>query len=397
VLWANSFTESFVERISLAVAVFGIKLPKRRSRLGRSLLACLSVLAALLQPGLSSAAGSLDSAAASLSDPTPSSTSNYSFTGSSVDTSQAILCVKVIWATTAAGDAAPTGFDGSTGTVDAADSTLIGSSATNWSLARADGTGSSGQKNIFEYTNSASGYTPVSASGQTFVLGGIVNSSNPGAGFYFKIATFGNTNCTSSPIDNATVGYINTSGQTLSLNVDQSLSFTVNPVVSGASCDGGTTTAGSTSTAVPFGSVSSAANSLVCQDLQAASNATNGYSVYLRYTGPPTNAGSDTIADWSGTNDVPTNWASSGVEGYGYTTDDSTLSTCSGSCAANRFTDGSTYHYFAKATASNAEVGYEPAGGTLKHYHIGHQVGVSTTTNPGVYTTTIIYTCTPVY
>ena len=48
-------------------------------------------------------------------------------------------------------------------------------------------------------------------------------------------------------------------------------------------------------------------------------------------------------------------------------------------------------------TTSNNEVAYEAAGVTSTTYRIGHEVAVSTLTKPGTYTTTIIYTCTPIY
>ena len=48
-------------------------------------------------------------------------------------------------------------------------------------------------------------------------------------------------------------------------------------------------------------------------------------------------------------------------------------------------------------TTSNAELAYEAAPVNSTTYRIGHQVGVSNVTRPGTYTTTIIYTCTPIY
>ena len=73
------------------------------------------------------------------------------------------------------------------------------------------------------------------------------------------------------------------------------------------------------------------------------------------------------------------------------TTNDATLGTGS----VNRFTNAG--QKWAALTTANAEVAYEPTGVTTATYRIGHQVGISTTTRPGTYQTTIIYTCTPVY
>lgn len=338
------------------------------------------------------AAGTLTNASVALSDPRPNGSGvSYSFTGSSVDGATAIRCVKVVWSTTSAGDTAPTSFSGAAGSVNAAASTLINSSATNWSLAKSDGTSSSGQNNIYQYTNSASGITPSTTTGATFQLIGIANSSLADTAYFFKLSTYTNTNCTTGAVDNVLVQFINTNGSTLSLTVDESLSFTVAGVNNGTSCNGTTTTGTATATTLPFGSVTTAANSVLCQDLSAATNATNGYTIFVRYTGEPNNGSGDDINDHSGTNAAPTTFSSPGVEAYGYTTDDSSLGTGTG----NRFTAGG--QKWAAADITNAEVGYSPTGTTATTYRIGHQVGISTGTASGTYQTTIIYTCTPVY
>src|SRR5207253_1279823 len=158
--------------------------------------------------------------------PRPSQTTvNYTFTGSSV-TSANIKCVMAVFATTSVGDTAPSGWNGSSGTVTAASSTLVNSSATNWSLATSDGTSSSGQKNVWKYTTSATGLTPSTLTGATFVMAGITNSSIADTAYYLKISTYDNTDCATTPRDNATVEFINTNGSTLSLTVDNTLSFT---------------------------------------------------------------------------------------------------------------------------------------------------------------------------
>ncbi|HSX02379.1 MAG TPA: hypothetical protein VLI05_03635 [Candidatus Saccharimonadia bacterium] len=355
----------------------------------RSLAVIMALLGVVLNAGVASAA-TLSSASVALSDPRPSQTSvNYTFTGSSV-TSSLVKCVKVMWATTATGTQAPTGFSGASGSVTAASSTLINSSATGWSLAKSDGTSSAGQNNIYQYTNTT-GVTPSTLTGATFILGGITNSSVADTNYFFSINTYGNTDCATTPIDNAKVQFINTNGSTLSLTVDNTLSFTVNSVGSSAACDGTTTTQASTATTIPFGTVTAGANAVVCQDLTAATNATNGYTIFSRYTSAPTNALGQTIADWTGTNAAPTNFPAAGTEAYGYSTNDATL----GTGTANRFTSPS--QNWAKLTTSNAEVAYEAAGVTSTTYRIGHQVGISLTTHPGTYSTTVIYTCTPIY
>ena len=382
----------YVHRIKRAAEALGIRVPKNsRSKLVKIIVAMVSIAGLGLNVGLANAA-SLTSASVALSDPRPSQALvTYSFTGSTVTNATAIKCVKVIFSTTSAGNTAPTGFSGaSTDTTGFGASTLVGSSATNWSLVKTDGTGSTGQNNILTYTNSAAGSTPAGTTGQTFVIPKITNSSVPDVSYFMSLNTFSDTGC-SAGIDTSVVKFINTNGSTLSLSVDPTLTFTVNPVAASTACDGTTTTAASTSTTIPFGSVSTASNAIVCQDLTASTNATNGYTVYTRYTAAPTNGLGQAIADWTGTNAAPTTFPGAGTEAYGYTTNSATL----GTGTANRFTNPG--QNWAKETTTNAEVGYTATGVTSTTYRIGHQVGVSLTTKPGTYQTTVIYTCTPIY
>ena len=380
----------YVHRIKRAAEALGIRVPKNsRSKLVKIIVAMVSIAGLGLNVGLANAA-SLTSASVALSDPRPSQASvNYTFTGSTV-TSAVIKCVKVIVSQTSAGTQAPTGFSGATATITAASSTLINSSATGWSLAKSDGTASTGQNNILQYTNTT-GVTPTTLTGATYIVAGVTNSSVQDTSYFYGVTTYGNTDCATTPVDNSLVKFINTNGSTLSLSVDPTLTFTVNPVATSTSCDGTTTTAASTATTIPFGSVSTASDAVVCQDLTASTNATNGYTVYTRYTAAPTNGLGQTIADWTGTNAAPTNFPAAGTEAYGYTTNSATL----GTGTPNRFTNPS--QNWAKETTTNAEVGYTATGVTSTTYRIGHQVGVSLTTKPGTYQTTVIYTCTPIY
>jgi hypothetical protein len=387
-------------RIVRAAEALGVRFPRNMKAFVSRIAAVLVAVAGVtFNAGLASAATYTNSSVA-LSDPRPSQASvNYTWTGSSV-TSGTIKCVKAVFATTSTGDTAPTNWSGASGSITAASSTLVNSSATNWSLATTDGTASTGQKNIWKYTNSAAGITPSTLTGATFIMAGITNSSVADTGYYLQFSTYNNTDCQSNPVDNATVQFINTNGSTLSLTIDNSLSFSVAGVSQGTNCAGTSTPAAqnSTGTTLPFGTVTASNNSFACQDLSAATNATNGYTIFARYTAKPTNALSQTIQDVqnSGSNSAPAAFTSTGTEGYGYTTNDQSLSTCGGSCNANRFYNGTTYAY-SPLTSSNAEVAYEAAGVTSTTYRITHQVGVSLTTNPGTYTTTVIYTCTPVY
>ena len=346
-------------------------------------LAGVFVALVLAVPVANVHAATLSSTSLSVSSPIPSTIGvSYTFTGTLPASPQPIKCVKEVYTDIATG-LEPANMHTNAGvTLDAA-TTYIPTSG--WATTSPiDGTITS---------TSATGITPTTGS-KKYVIDNITNSTITTA-IRVQFNTYTNTDCVSSPVDSAETLFILTNGSTLSLTVDDTLTFTVNAVGAGQACSGGNTAAASTATTIPFGTVTAAANAIVCQDLQAATNATNGYTIYARYTAKPTNALAQTIQDLNNgasTNAAPTAFTGAGVEGYGYTTDDQTL----GTGTPNRFYNGATYSW-ADMTAVNAELAYENAPTTVKTYRIGHQVGVSLVTKPGTYTTTVIYTCTPIY
>lgn len=352
-----------------------------RRRLG--LVGLLLLLVALI-PNLTVHAATLSAASVSVADPRPSATSNYTFQASSVTTGAPglIRCIKMVYADTATGSGVPTGMSTNGGgtLLDTAGTTFVPTPA-SWTLNKpANGT--------LTLTNAA-GESPASAATRRVSINGIVNSSVADTKFWLRFNTYSNADCATGPVDSTSILFILTNASTLSLTVDQTLTFTVNPVASGQACNGATSTQASTSTTIPFGTVTAAGNAVVCQDLTAATNATSGYTIFARYTGQPTNTLAQTIANHTGSNALPTVFSAAGTEAYGYTTNDFTL----GTGTAGRF----NANLWAAMTTTNAEVAYEAAGVNSTTYRIGHQAGVSTLTRPGTYTTTVIYTCTPVY
>ena len=343
------------------------------------------VLGVLFIPSLNIHAASLSSSSVGLSDPRPNAgSSNYTFTGSGVTIGApgTIKCIKLLFSDTATGSAVPAGMSTTGGgvTFDTVNTNYVPTPA-SWALTHTvNGT--------ITLTNAA-GEIPASAATRKVVINGITNASTADTKYWLKISTFNNVDCATSPVDNASTLFILTNGSTLSLTVDDTLTFTVNAVLAGQLCNGATSTAASTATTIPFGTVTSASNAIVCQDLQAATNATNGYTISARYTAAPTNALAQTIASHTGTNVAPTAFSAPGTESYGYTTNDATL----GTGTPGRFVP----NFWAGMTTSNAEIAYEAAGVNTTTYRIGHQVGVSLVTRPGTYTTTVIYTCTPIY
>jgi hypothetical protein len=357
------------------------KRTRHHSVIRRLWLAGLLLVVAVAVPTLTTHAATLSNASVAVADPRPNSLAvNYTMTMTGV-TSTAIRCIEETYSTTTSGSNAIPGFTSAAATVNAA-STLLNGSTGSWAVADTAST--------IKYTNATNATAPSTTTGATFIAQNITNGSTGNTGYWIQFQTFSDNTC-ATPIDNTVVGFIYNAGSTLSLTVNQTLSFTVNAVNSGIGCDGTTTTATSTATTIPFGTVTAAANGIVCQDLTAATNATNGYTIYARYTAKPTNALAQTIADTTGTNAAPAAFPAIGTEAYGYTTSDATL----GTGTANRFTNPA--QEWAAMTTSNAELAYEATGVTSTTYHIAHQVGISLVTHPGTYTTTVIYTCTPIY
>ena len=365
-----------MSRTRRAAEALGVRLPQNmKDKFVKMVTVTLAASGMLLNSGLANAA-TLTNAKVALADPRPSAVTSYSFTGSTVTTATAVKCIKITLSSSASTVTTPPGLTAASATVNAS-STLINASTVGWTATPA--------ANTFTYTNTT-GVTPASAT-STFVLDNVTSSSVADTGYYYKIGTFSDTACTTG-IDNATVQFINTNGSTLSLTVDNTLSFTVNALPASTVCGGGTSTAASTATTIPLGTVTAVANGLVCQSLSAATNATNGYTIYVRDTGQLTNSIGQTLADWTGSNATPTTFSAAGTEAYGYSTNDITLAGSAARFATNKY---------AANTTTNAEIAYEPAGLTTTTYQIAHQAGISLTTKPGTYQTTVIYTCTPVY
>lgn len=328
-------------------------------------------------------AATLFTGSVSLSDPRPSQTANYQLTFSNVSTTQ-INCIAIVFTSAASGSTAgPTGLSATSATLDTTASTNYVPNPSGWSK-------TSPQANIVWLTMSG-GTSPASSSSRTVTINTITNGSTAETGYFLRFATYQNTNCTSSPIDSQTIMFIYTNGQSVSLTVDPSLSFTLSAVAAGQSINGAATTIATSTTSIPFGTVSSAANAIAAHDATVGTNASAGYTLYIRYTGALTSTGGATIDDHTGTNASPASFPAAGTEAFGYTTNDSSL----GTGTATRFT--SSNNLYAKFTTSNLEVAYN-AGPTASTTHrIGYEVGVSNATEAGSYTTTVIYTLTPTY
>jgi hypothetical protein len=221
------------------------------------------------------------------------------------------------------------------------------------------------------------------------VLTGITNGSTAGTAYFVQFSTFNNTDCATTPVDNATIAFIYVNGQTVSATVDPTLTFTIAGVASGQTVvTGATTTVTSTSTTVPLGTLSTGANAIAAQDLTVGTNANSGYTVTAKYTAALASL-SHNMTDVTGTNASPAAFPGAGTESFGYTTNDTAL----GTGTTGRFTGNTTW---AKFTTSPLEVAYNAAA-VSETTRIGYQAGIATTTAAGSYSTTVVFVATPTY
>jgi hypothetical protein len=319
----------------------------------------------------------LSSSSLQLSDPRPGQTGvTYTFQSSSFTTGTTIECIDLFLNTEVDGSGSAVGTTTS--------SSLLSSSlitAGSWSINNAV----NGRLRI---TN-ATGQTPA-ASGN-IVFGGITNSASEDT-YYGVFTTYTDDTCTtpSGGVDSVSVAFVIVNGSLVSLTIDPTLTFTVQAVAVSQAVNGATTNTASTATGIDFqNNVTSSTNGISAHDLIVGTNATGGYSVFVRHTGDLSN-GSDTIANHTGTNALPTVFSAVGTESWGYTTNDFTLD-----ATADRFDS----NLWAGFTTSNGLVAYNGAAPSPspETTRVGHQVGVSSGTPAGTYQTTIIYTATSVY
>ncbi len=134
--------------------------------------------------------------------------------------------------------------------------------------------------------------------------------------------------------------------------------------------------------------------------LSVSTSATNGYVVTAWSTQVMTCAvsnqgkcGTETISDWSGTNESPSTW-DSGFYGFGYSTDDTALLTGT----ADRFS-GPKFAAFVHTGAGDpvADRSNTQCPCTSQTNTITYRVAAGPTQRPGTYETTVIYVATANY
>jgi hypothetical protein len=357
---------------------------KPRTNIAALLALLLAVTTIVANVGTAYAA-TLTSSSITLSDSRISQTGvTYDFAAGGVTTS-GIQCIKLVFSDAATGGSVPAGMTTNGDTNDLTGNYIP--TPANWARTNpSNGT--------IQFTGTSQ--TPASTSGRTLSLAGVTNGSSSAASYFLQFSTFNNTDCSSSHVDSVVVMYRFTDGQQVTATVDPTLTFTVAGVTGNGSLTVNTATItnglATTSSTIPFGTLTSASNKIAAQDLTVTTNAGNGYTVFTRYTGVLT-SGSFTISNLgTHTNAAPGAFSAAGTEGFGYTTEDSTL----GTGTADRFTTTGG-NKWAAFTTSNAEVAFNATGATSQTTRVGMQTGVASTTEPGSYATTVIYTATPIY
>jgi len=355
---------------------------------GRRLAAVGAAIVLVMTTQATSASAAVNNVSVQLSNPTPSATAvNYTWTWNGYQTAAAVFCVLVKFSVNADGTGGiPTGM--SVGA-----STLTGTFGGTWTP---DYT--SAATGIVAY-NWATGVTPA-AGPTTLVVGNVTNSSTAaGATYYETLTTYAAVGtgasgaCAGAVRDPLTVVAFATSpGQVAQVIVEPSLAFTISPVAAAAACGNATTTIASTSNSINFGRMSAITqHPIVGQSLNVTTNAANGYTVYVSYSGAMTGVGTARpFVNSTGTNATPVVWAANGTESFGYHTESSTLSGTAGRFQVNKW---------AALTTSNVEVmrNTTTPGAVGDTNCVAYQMSIAGNTPADTYITTVRYDAAPVF
>ncbi|MFQ6084085.1 MAG: hypothetical protein ACE5WD_12120 [Candidatus Aminicenantia bacterium] len=318
---------------------------------------------------------------------------DYDFQATDASTTD-LYCVKVEFCQSATGACtAPTGMTwGDVDKGNASDWNQL--SFNDWSI-------------ISSTTNSISATTTIAnqrlGANGSFVFGNVTSSSATST-YFAKIYTYSDQSC-STEVDSGVTAFAILGGVTVTATVAETLNVTVNA----SSCDGfvtGGTDATSTTTTIPFGTVSTETFYNSCQRIDIGTNAANGYNATIHKTQPLT-YGSETIADGSCDGACTTTteavWQTATFNGFGYCMKDRDLNGaqvadagwgtnyCSQS-AANQF-----FKIIANSSANAVNIMKSTVATSTNAAWIGYRLSVDSAQAAGTYTTTIIYVVTPNY
>jgi len=330
---------------------------------------------------ISTQAATLTSSKVTISDSRPSVTAGHTFVFTTATTGT-IATIVIQYCTTASGVCTkPTGLT----TTGAGQGSITGVGAGTTTFT-ADGT--------FTYTVAA----PASInSGVTITMPytAITNPSVADTSSYVRIITNASG---PTEIDSTTVafGVLTATSVAMTATVDSTFSFSIAAVNTAGTVNSATTNITTTANTVPFGTLSGTSK-IGALDTSVTTNSSLGYTITIAsLANPPmSDALSDNIDSFTGTNATPTVWSdpngtspSVNTGFLGYTTEDTSLSGSGSRFSSNKW---------AGLTATPEEVAHNTTGGAARVKRIGLQADVNSLQPFGSYTGTVLLVATPTY
>lgn len=226
---------------------------------------------------------------------------------------------------------------------------------------------------------------------------------NPSATSSYQIG-IGTDSATTTITDSGSVRVAIIDTVTVSASVDTTLEFYVSSVAQGANVNGTSTTAASTQTTIPFGTLSPNQLKTIAQRLNVITNATNGYNVTVEYATELISSTGATIDGFANGNytQTPTGWVPPSADvtdnltwgHWGVTSDDSAILARSSQFGSNQWVSGSTSPISVMGHNQAADGVTNGIGSTT----VGYQIEISSLQEAGSdYTTSLRYIATPTF
>ena len=181
-----------------------------------------------------------------------------------------------------------------------------------------------------------------------------------------------------------------------SLSTDgATLSLMVGALSAGVTTGGITTDVVTTPTSIPFGTIPIGSTGVkAAQRFTVSTNATQGYSMFVKSSAPLLSQYATSVPDVVGTNASPLAWATSCLSSasgcWGYHTNDASLSG-----GSTRFIIDDTYAKF--ATTTQEEVLYNAGPVNNDVNDIIYRVEAHQLLSAGAYTTALVYILVPIF
>jgi hypothetical protein len=320
--------------------------------------------------------GFLSSARVQLGDSRPSQTGVTYTTMFTPAGTTGIQCMNIVFATAADMTG---GVPATLTTTSAVKGTIVGGGLTDgdWSLYVTGNNGTLQYEALSAKTTSATTITIPTTT--------ITNTS--AAIFYAQITTYSTltSHTCSNIVDQSNViALITLAGVTTNVTVQPTLTFSVTNDGAAVNGSGDSTFVTTTASTIPLGIVAAGATAQGSQTLTISTNATHGYTLYLRDSQALTDAAGDTIPDQPGTPTASNSFNGSTTQSsFGYTAD------------GNGTSFGS--NKWAGLTQTNVVIASRSAAISADATHAEFKVEISNVQPPGTYATVISYTATPSY